>query len=117
LPYTPYDLEKSSLVRVWNLSGAPLINYQKLNSERFHAFHQLDVRVDKAWYWNKLTTKLYLDIQNLYNFKARQTDIVVREQDEAGNYLLTDNNTRYVLRTVKNTSGTVLPTIGLMVEF
>ena len=117
LPYTPYDLNRSSLISAWNLTGGPYLDYSQLNSKRFGVFHQLDVRVDKAYYLKKMTLKFYLDIQNLYNFQAQSTDIVVRETDASGNFLTTDNGSRYVLRSVKNPSGTVLPTIGVQVEF
>ena len=117
LPYTPFDLNRSSLISAWNLTGGPYLDYSKLNANRFGVFHQLDVRVDKAYYLKKMTLKFYLDIQNLYNFQAQSTDIVVRETDANGNFLTTDNGTRYVLRSVKNPSGTVLPTIGVQVEF
>jgi outer membrane receptor for ferrienterochelin and colicin len=117
LPYTPWDLDRSSLIAAWNLTGGPYPDNSKLNANRFGVFHQLDVRVDKAYYLKKMTLKFYLDIQNLYNFQARSTDIVVRETDANGNFLTTDNNTRYVLRSVKNPSGTVLPTVGIQIEF
>lgn len=117
LPYTPWDLDKSSLVEAWNLSGGPYYDFSRLNSERLPAFHQLDVRVDKAIYGEKITTKFYIDIQNLYNFQAKTNDIVVRATDASGNYLLTDNGTRYQLNVIENKSGTVLPTIGVIVSF
>jgi len=117
LPYTPYDLNRSSLISAWNLTGGPYLDYSKLNANRFGVFHQLDVRVDKSYYLKKMTLKVYLDIQNLYNFQAQSTDIVVRETDANGNFQTADNGTRYVLRSVKNPSGTVLPTIGVQVEF
>lgn len=117
LPYTPFDLNRSSLISAWNLTGGPYLDYSKLNANRFGVFHQLDVRVDKAYYLKNMTLKFYLDIQNLYNFQAQSTDIVVRETDANGNFLTADNGTRYVLRSVKNPSGTVLPTIGIQVEF
>lgn len=117
LPYTPYDLDRSSLVEAWNLSGTPYFDFTRLNSERFSAFHQLDVRVDKSFYLDKLTAKFYIDIQNLYNFQAEQQDIIVRDTDDSGNFILTDNGSRYQLRRVDNTTGTVLPTIGIIVEF
>ena len=117
LPYTPWDLNRSSLISAWNAQGGPYFDNTKLNANRFGVFHQLDIRVDKSYYLKKTTLKFYLDIQNLYNFQSRSTDQVLREQDASGNYLTTDNGTRYVLRTVKNTSGTVLPTIGVQVEF
>jgi outer membrane receptor for ferrienterochelin and colicin len=117
LPYTPFDLNRSSLISAWNLTGGPYLDYSKLNAIRFGVFHQLDVRVDKAYYLKKTTLKFYLDIQNLYNFQAQSTDIVVRETDTSGNFLTAENGTRYLLRSVKNPSGTVLPTIGVQVEF
>ena len=117
LPYTPWDLDKSSLVEAWNLIGGPYLDYSKLNTLRFNPFHQLDLRVDKAFYLQKLTAKFYIDIQNLYNFQADQQPIVVRETDGNGNFLLTDNGTRYVLKQIDNTTGTVLPTIGVIIAF
>lgn len=117
LPYTPWDMEKSALVEAWNLTGGPYYDYSKLNSLRFKPFHQLDVRVDKSYYLKKITLKFYLDIQNLYNYQAEQQDIIVRTEDENGNFITTDNGTKYVLNTVKNTTGTVLPTIGIIIEF
>jgi hypothetical protein len=117
LPYTPFDLETSSLVDAWHIKGSPYIDFSKLNSERFSSFHQLDLRVDKSFYLNKITAKFYLDVQNLYNYQAEQPDIVVRAEDENGNFILTDNGKKYVLNTVKNTTGTVLPTIGIIIVF
>ncbi len=116
LPYTPYDMNRSSLVEAWNLQGGPYLDFSKLNTLRFPSFHQLDVRVDKAYYLKKMTLKFYIDIQNLYNFQAKSQDIILRETDANGNFLTTDNVTRYVLRSVKNPSGTVLPTIGIQIE-
>lgn len=117
LPYTPWDLEKSSLVEAWNLQGGPYYDYSQLNAKRFDPFHQLDIRVDKSYYFDKLTAKFYIDIQNLYNFQAQENDIIVRAEDANGNYLTTDNGTRYVLNEIESKSGTVLPTIGIIVEF
>jgi outer membrane receptor for ferrienterochelin and colicin len=116
LPYTPWDMNRSSLVEAWNLTGSPYFDFTRLNSERFAPFHQLDLRIDKSFYLKKVTAKFYIDVQNLYNFQAQQQDIIVRTQDASGNFILTDNGTRYQLRTVKNTSGTVLPTIGIIIE-
>jgi hypothetical protein len=117
LPYTPWDLNRSSLIEAWNLSGGPYFDTSRLNANRFGVFHQLDVRVDKSYYLKKMTLKFYMDIQNLYNFQSQSTDIIVRETDANGNFLTADNGTRYVLKSIKNPSGTVLPTIGIQVEF
>jgi hypothetical protein len=38
-----------------------------VNSGRIDAFHQLDVRIDKRWVFEKWMLNAYLDIQNVYN--------------------------------------------------
>lgn len=111
-PYTPYDLERSSIIDVWNTKNSPYLNYSKFNSLRFKAYHQLDLRVDKNYFFKHWTLNCYLDIQNLYNFKA----------EEQSNYLANGVNasdpTRYNLKEIpSNGSGTVLPSIGIIVEF
>ncbi|MGF7137974.1 TonB-dependent receptor [Roseimarinus sediminis] len=117
LPYTPYDIEKTSIVEAWKVNGGPYLDYNRLNAERFSAFHQLDLRVDKAFYLEKLTAKFYIDIQNAYNFQAESQDIVVRQTDENGVPLTLDNGTRYDLKRIENRSGTLLPTLGIIIEF
>ncbi len=117
LPYTPYDLNKSSLIAAWDAQGGPYLNFNDLNALRLKPYHQLDVRVDKKYFFDKWSLMFYLDIQNLYNFKAELQDNLIREKDANGNFETVDGNTRYVLRGIPNTSGTVLPTIGVMVEF
>lgn len=117
LPYTPYDMELSANIDAWDSQGGAYLDYGRLNSERLSAFHQLDLRIDKRFYFNKWSLMLYLDIENLYNFQSEQPDFIVREKDGDGNYLTNDEGTEYILRSVANTSGTVLPTIGIMMEF
>ena len=41
--------------------------YGKVNSDRLPMFHQLDLRVDKRWIYQRWMLNLYLDIQNVYN--------------------------------------------------
>lgn len=117
LPYTPYDMEKSSIKAAWDAIGSPYFDYENINSERFASFHQLDLRVDKAWYLNKFTLKLYFDIQNAYNFQAEGLDIVLREKDTNGDVITTNDGLNYQLKRIENTSGTVLPTLGIIFEF
>ncbi|MFN8255562.1 MAG: TonB-dependent receptor [Bacteroidales bacterium] len=117
LPYTPYDMELSSQKSAWDTQGKAFLDYDQINSLRLNAFHQLDVRVDKKFFFKKWSLMLYIDIQNLYNFKAQQQDYVVREKDADGNYILVDNDSKYVLKTIPSSTGTILPTVGVMFEF
>ncbi len=117
LPYTPYDLEKSALIQAWDAQGGPYFNFAELNQLRLQPYHQLDLRVDKRYFFDKWSLMLYLDIQNVYNFKAKLQDNIIREKDANGNFITVDDDSKYVLRGIPNTSGTVLPTIGIMIEF
>ena len=117
LPYTPYDLEKSAIKEAWDSQGRAFLDNTKFNSGRLKEFHQLDIRIDKKYFFSKWSLMLYLDIQNLYNYQADQPDNIIREQDETGDYILLDDNTRYKLKAIESSSGTILPTIGIMVEF
>ena len=60
----------------------------------------------------------YADIQNAYNFEADLPPYLVQQTDANG-IPLTDPHdpSRYLLKSIGSTSGTVLPTIGIMVEF
>jgi len=117
LPFTPYDMDKSSLIAAWDAQGGPYLDFGRLNQLRLKPYHQLDVRVDKKYFFEKWSLMVYVDIQNLYNFKAELQDNLVREKDGNGNIITVDNNSKYLLRGIENTSGTVLPSVGIMVEF
>jgi TonB family protein len=39
----------------------------RVNTDRVPAFHQLDLRIDKHWIYDKWRLNAYLDIQNIYN--------------------------------------------------
>jgi hypothetical protein len=114
-PYTPYDYDRSSLIEAWDATGQGYLDYNKYNTNRLNVFHQLDVRVDKEYYFKKWSLNLYLDIQNLYNFKAQQPDVLVQERDANGQPVLKDP-LNYQLKYLPSESGTVLPTIGIIVE-
>lgn len=117
LPYTPYDLETSSNIQAWNANGQAYLDYSRLNTLRFSAFHQLDLRIDKNFFFKKWTLMIYIDIQNAYNFKNNGQDYIIREKNTDGTYKTINNGTEYVLKSITNESGTVLPTIGVMVKF
>ncbi len=117
LPYTPYDLQTSAIIEAWDAKGQPYLNYNELNTLRFRSFHQLDIRVDKNIFFDKWALMIYLDIQNIYNFKVAGQDYIVREKNPDGSFKTVNNNTEYVLKSVPNESGTVLPSIGIMVKF
>lgn len=118
LPFTPNDVETSSLINVWNLTGRATLDFRNINAFRLREFHQLDFRIDKRYFFDRWNLNWYFDIQNAYNFQAQQQDILVPVTDASGAILVNPADpSRYQLRSIPNPTGTVLPTIGLIVEF
>ena len=117
-PYTPYDVETSTLKQNWDINGFGILDYNALNTKRESSFHQLNVRVDKKIYLNRMNLNFYLDIQNAYGFKAKLAPILLVETDNNGTPIEDPNDaTRYKAKFVENASGIVQPTIGIIVEF
>ncbi|WP_185974424.1 TonB-dependent receptor [Litoribacter populi] len=117
-PFTPFDLEASALRSNWDVRGIGLLNFNQINAFRLSSFHQLDLRIDKKYFFDKWNLNWYVDIQNAYNFRAEQPDILVPQRDATGALVINpENPDQYVLRSVANPAGTILPTIGIIVEF
>lgn len=117
LPYTPYNLDQSALVEVWDATGQASYDYTQLNTLRFKSFHQLDIRIDKKYFFDTWNLMFYADIQNAYNFQNKGQDYIIRQKNSDGSFATTDGGTKYVLNRIENMGGTLLPSIGIMIEF
>jgi hypothetical protein len=116
-PFTPFDTDKSSYIDAWKVSGQGYLDYSRFNTERLKGFHQLDLRIDKQFYFDRWSLMLYVDVQNVYNFKADQPDILVLQTDPAGSPIVNPvDPERYLLKYIDSEAGTVLPTIGIIIE-
>ena len=116
-PYTPFDLDRSSYIDAWNVSGQGYLDYENFNSERLRGFNQLDIRIDKQFYFDRWSLMLYVDVQNVLNYKAEQPEILILQTDAAGNPLVNPlDPERYLLKYIEGDVGTVLPTIGIIIE-
>ncbi|HKJ07204.1 MAG TPA: hypothetical protein VJ970_07045, partial [Flavobacteriaceae bacterium] len=117
-PYTPYDLESSSKIENYNIADSGILDYSKLKTERYSDFHQLDLRIDKTWFWNKLSLNFYIDIQNVYGNEFTSQPYLIPEVDANGNNVIDENDSsKYILEEIKNNSGTVLPSFGFILDF
>ncbi len=117
-PYTPYNLESSSIKVNYDVANSGILDFSKLNSQRFNSYHQLDVRIDKTWFWDKYSINFYFDIQNLYGNTADSQSFLIPLIDENGNKVSSPtDNSKYVLEDVSNSSGTILPRFGVIVDF
>jgi hypothetical protein len=60
---------------------------------------------------------LYADIQNILNFKAEQPALLILQTDETGVPLIDpEDSSRYLLKFVQSDIGTILPTVGIIIE-
>ncbi len=115
-PYTPYDIEYSSLVEVWDSAQRAQFDYSRHNSERLPAYWQLDLRVDKNYNFERWSMGVYLDVQNILANKFTSAPIPAAT-DQIANPIAIPAEQRYTMRYIPSESGTLLPTIGLFVEF
>lgn len=117
-PFTPFDIATSSQINVWNVTQQGVLDWDKLNTERAPISHGLDLRVDKKIYLKKMTLNVYIDVQNVYNFQAKGQAFITVERDDSGAPVVNPtNSTQYNIERIANTNGTVLPSIGLMIDF
>lgn len=114
-PYTPYDIEKSSYVEAWDASGSLYYDYSRFNSMRLKPFTQLDVRIDKTYYFKKFMLGFYIDLQNIFNSKYAEQDVYIKT-GKIMNPEAPHNEQRYELKAIKRETGTLLPSIGIMIE-
>ena len=115
-PYTPYDEDKSSLVEAWDAKGQPYYDYAYYNTGRLPNFAQLDLRVDKSFYFHHCMIGIYLDIQNITGNKLKQPDVIM-STGIIENPSAPIAEQRYKMKYLKQESGTILPTLGITVEF
>ena len=125
LPYTP-NAEQSSLVINWDVNNAGIPDYDRLNTRRTGASNTVDIRIDKKWFFEKWSLNLYLDVENITgNAVNIPTLILDRPLDEnntpiGGGVIVNPDDPadlqRYLLKEIEPTSGTPIPSLGIMIE-
>lgn len=97
IPYTPVYRPSENPLNPGLIQNLP----EEYLTARLNPGHHLDVRVDRYFYFRSLTMTLYLDIQNIYNYKVPVRPSYDFWEDEV------------------NTSNSIgiLPSIGFSLEF
>lgn len=120
-PYTPVDSVRS--LSQYAADGGTVRSYNLVNSQRLRAFNAADLRIDKKWNLKRFTIDFYLDIQNLYNAQnvtepeftlKRNPDGSVKTPDGQPYSPSTPLNAIGVIN--KGSSGSLLPSLGLIIE-
>lgn len=118
LPYTPYDLDVSLDREYWDSNNVPLLDYAALNTGRNDAFSQLDLRVDKKWFFDNWSLDVFMDVQNLFSQVPDAPEALDVVRDPLTGVPVPDpvDPTRYQARFIPLSTGTAIPAIGLIVE-
>ena len=121
-PFTPFD-EAASLLN-YASQGKGSLDFAKLNTQRLGGFNSSDVRIDKKINLRKFTIDLFLDVTNWYVAK----NPVIPEytwQRTADNrtFKTTDglaikaDGSNAIPTRVKNDDPSVIPSLGVIIEF
>ena len=118
LPFTPYDLDVSLDQAYWDANNVAQLDYAQLNSGRNDAFSQLDLRIDKKWFFETWSLDVFMDVQNLFGQVADSPDALDVVRDQTTGVPLVDpmNPSRYQARYIPLGTGSAIPAVGLIVE-
>ena len=116
-PFTPTDLQ-STRVAVYDLNQRALPNFNQLNTLRYDNFNRLNVRLDKKWFFKKWSLNIYLDVQNALGQSVPGEPFYAIARDSQGQPITYTQNGQqfYQVNQLENDQGTVLPSIGLIIE-
>ena len=121
-PYTPYNLAQSRLNYL--TLGNGVFDYNQVNTLRLEAFHSGDLRLDKKWNYKKTTFDFYIDIQNFYSSKSTGSpQYTFKRKEDNSSFLSTNgkpvqlNGSNAIPYFLENAEGTLIPTIGFIIEF
>ncbi len=116
-PYTPFNVSQTMRRENWDVRPFGVANYDQLNTQRISAFHQLDLRIDKKYFFKKWSLDVYFDVQNAYNHVTKFQDNIDVQRGANGQPLVDPADPDYYLpKYIQSTYGQLLPTIGVIVE-
>lgn len=107
-PYAPVNVQATELYY-----PAVIRDYSLLGSVRLDPLSQLDLRIDKKWSFKKFSLDLFLDIQNILGTDLPQEPRYGLDRDANGDIV---QPRQLVLVTAQNSS-TVLPSLGIVINF
>ncbi|WP_049756633.1 TonB-dependent receptor [Chloroherpeton thalassium] len=116
-PYTPYDVAASSKIENWEKRGSGILDYSLLNTERSEPFYELDIRIDKKFYFEKWNLNIYLDIRNVLNYQDGNVPELILVRD-SNNEPIVDSNDSESYQTKVSTikSFGIQPNFGIIIE-
>lgn len=109
-------MDESSFRHVWDAGGRAVYDYDRYNQGRLEPFCQIDLRVDKNFYFRKWTLGIYVDVQNVTCNTIPQPTVYL-STGEIDNPEALPQDQRYRMETIDILSGSIVPSLGFTVEF
>ncbi|SHG25537.1 TonB-dependent Receptor Plug Domain [Flavobacterium micromati] len=89
-----------------------VLDFTNLGEQKLNAFNQLDLRIDKKWNFKKFAFNLFLDVQNALGQTIPQPIEFGLNRDQNGQI----TNPRSLVG-VDGAEGTVIPSLGIILDF
>jgi len=106
-PFVPTDLAKTT-----QLYPQIVLDYDRLGSEKLDAFNQLDIRIDKKWFYKKIALDFFIEIQNALANANPQPPTYGLSRDTSGMPV----NPRSLFQ-IPLEEGSVIPSFGVVIDF
>ncbi|HEX6168815.1 MAG TPA: hypothetical protein VFZ33_03920, partial [Chitinophagaceae bacterium] len=104
--------------------GTGVFDYNSTNTLSLKTFNASDIRIDKKWNFRRFTLDVFLDIQNWYSATAFGIpQYTFKRNADNTEFVTTDgqpikqNGSNAIPVLLSNDDGSVLPTIGFIIEF
>lgn len=107
-PYAPVD-EAATLANY----PAVIRDFDRLGSVRLEPFGQLDLRIDKKWSFQRFSLDVFLDIQNVLAEANPSEPQFGLDRNESGDVV----EPRQLIEIPLETEGSVLPSLGIVINF
>ncbi|MCS7085513.1 MAG: TonB-dependent receptor, partial [Bacteroidia bacterium] len=115
-PYTPFDTSVAAR-EYFLLTGRGVPDRNRFNEAETAVFSQLDVRVDKKFFFKKWSLNVFIDIQNVYAARNPGIPNFDLERDRNGAIIGAPDPGATRVRNVALDSSNIIPSFGLRVKF
>jgi len=116
LPYTPFDIESSSIVPVWDVNRIGIRDFNMLNERLGKSTTLIDLRFQRQWKWHNKEMSIYFDLENILA-NADSQQVLVFDRNESNMPVIQNPDSSleqqiYKLREIKNAEGVFIPSFG-----
>ena len=106
-PFVPTDLEETT-----QMYPQIVLDYDRLGSEKLDPFNQLDIRIDKKWFYKKIALDFFIEVQNALANANPQPPSYGLSRDASGMPV----NPRSLFQ-IPLEEGSVIPSFGVVIDF